>query len=231
MTRLTAAAVAGLALLLSHGCRCRAAALHGSYRRDDGERPSDVGRVRHGRAAIGRPACTERRAGSVAAGATGRASAAVSTRACRSLAHRSFATRTPAWRNPSSARCRRPSRSTRVRHLPRQRRNGRSSKSAGGTGDTAAPDRVDDPADRRRRAPPCLHHSRIGVRQRCFASSSTPTLAPNCCASPSCRRSRPIGTGRGLIGDTKKLSVRSLAGAFVADDRLRPPSLTDLRHA
>ena len=34
-----------------------------------------------------------------------------------------------------------------------------------------------------------------------------------------------IGTGRGLIGDTKKLSVRSLAGAFVADDRLRPPTL------
>jgi bacillolysin len=34
-----------------------------------------------------------------------------------------------------------------------------------------------------------------------------------------------IGTGRGLVGDTKKLSVRSLAGGFVADDRLRPPSL------
>ena len=34
-----------------------------------------------------------------------------------------------------------------------------------------------------------------------------------------------IGTGRGLVGDTKKLSVRSTAGAFVADDRLRPPSL------
>ena len=34
-----------------------------------------------------------------------------------------------------------------------------------------------------------------------------------------------IGTGRGLVGDTKKLSVRSLAGAFVADDRLRPPAL------
>ena len=34
-----------------------------------------------------------------------------------------------------------------------------------------------------------------------------------------------VGTGRGLVGDTKKLSVRSTAGAFVADDRLRPPSL------
>ena len=35
-----------------------------------------------------------------------------------------------------------------------------------------------------------------------------------------------VGTGRGLVGDTKKMSVRSQAGAFVADDRLRPPSLT-----
>ena len=34
-----------------------------------------------------------------------------------------------------------------------------------------------------------------------------------------------VGTGRGLVGDTKKMSTRPLAGAFVADDRLRPPSL------
>ena len=34
-----------------------------------------------------------------------------------------------------------------------------------------------------------------------------------------------VGTGRGLVGDTKKLSVRSMSGAFVTDDRLRPPSL------
>jgi thermolysin len=41
-----------------------------------------------------------------------------------------------------------------------------------------------------------------------------------------------VGTGRGLVGDTKKLSVRSAAGAFLADDRLRPPSLTtyDMRN-
>jgi bacillolysin len=40
-----------------------------------------------------------------------------------------------------------------------------------------------------------------------------------------------IGTGQGLVGGLKKLSVRSQAGAFVADDRLRPPLLTtyDLR--
>src|SRR5262245_22823475 len=40
-----------------------------------------------------------------------------------------------------------------------------------------------------------------------------------------------IGTGQGLVGGTKKLSVRSSAGAFVTDDRLRPPLLTtyDLR--
>jgi thermolysin len=40
-----------------------------------------------------------------------------------------------------------------------------------------------------------------------------------------------IGTGRGVIGDTKKMSVLRQAGAFVADDQLRPPVLTtfDLR--
>ena len=35
-----------------------------------------------------------------------------------------------------------------------------------------------------------------------------------------------VGTGVGLIGDTKKLSVAQQAGQYVADDRLRPPSLT-----
>jgi bacillolysin len=34
-----------------------------------------------------------------------------------------------------------------------------------------------------------------------------------------------VGTGRGLVGDTKKLSVRNVASAFVTDDGLRPPSL------
>jgi bacillolysin len=34
-----------------------------------------------------------------------------------------------------------------------------------------------------------------------------------------------IGTGRGTIGDTKKMSVVLQAGAYVADDRLRPPVL------
>ena len=34
-----------------------------------------------------------------------------------------------------------------------------------------------------------------------------------------------IGSGRGLVGDTKKMSVRPQAGAFVTDDRLRPPVL------
>ncbi|MET0215239.1 MAG: M4 family metallopeptidase [Vicinamibacterales bacterium] len=40
-----------------------------------------------------------------------------------------------------------------------------------------------------------------------------------------------VGTGRGVIGDTKKLSVLRLAGTYVADDQLRPPVLTtfDLR--
>jgi Zn-dependent metalloprotease len=35
-----------------------------------------------------------------------------------------------------------------------------------------------------------------------------------------------IGTGQGLVGGTKKLSMRSQGGTFVADDRLRPPLLT-----
>jgi Zn-dependent metalloprotease len=40
-----------------------------------------------------------------------------------------------------------------------------------------------------------------------------------------------VGTGQGLVGGPKKMSVRPQAGAFVADDRLRPPVLTtyDLR--
>ena len=35
-----------------------------------------------------------------------------------------------------------------------------------------------------------------------------------------------VGTGRGLLGDTKKLSVIRQAGAYFADDQLRPPDLT-----
>jgi bacillolysin len=41
-----------------------------------------------------------------------------------------------------------------------------------------------------------------------------------------------IGTGRGLVGDTKKMSVRLQAGVYKADDALRPPVLTtfDMRN-
>jgi thermolysin len=35
-----------------------------------------------------------------------------------------------------------------------------------------------------------------------------------------------IGTGQGLVGGTKKMSVRPQGAAFVTDDRLRPPVLT-----
>lgn len=35
-----------------------------------------------------------------------------------------------------------------------------------------------------------------------------------------------VGTGTGLVGGVKKMSVRSLTGSFVTDDRLRPPVLT-----
>jgi len=40
-----------------------------------------------------------------------------------------------------------------------------------------------------------------------------------------------VGTGRGVLGDTKKLSVLQQAGAYFADDQHRPPDLTtyDLR--
>jgi bacillolysin len=40
------------------------------------------------------------------------------------------------------------------------------------------------------------------------------------------QRQSAIGTGRGVIGDTKKMSVALQGGAYVADDRLRPPLLT-----
>jgi len=41
-----------------------------------------------------------------------------------------------------------------------------------------------------------------------------------------------VGTGRGVVGDMKKMSVRPSGGTFVADDRLRPPVLTtfDMRN-
>ncbi|HEY7188410.1 MAG TPA: M4 family metallopeptidase [Vicinamibacterales bacterium] len=35
-----------------------------------------------------------------------------------------------------------------------------------------------------------------------------------------------VGTGRGLLGDEKKLSVTQQAGGYFADDQLRPPDLT-----
>ena len=34
-----------------------------------------------------------------------------------------------------------------------------------------------------------------------------------------------VGTGRGVVGDTKKMSVVRQGGAFLADDQLRPPVL------
>jgi bacillolysin len=35
-----------------------------------------------------------------------------------------------------------------------------------------------------------------------------------------------VGTGQGLVGGLKKMSVRPQAGSFVTDDKLRPPQLT-----
>jgi Zn-dependent metalloprotease len=39
------------------------------------------------------------------------------------------------------------------------------------------------------------------------------------------RRQSAVGTGTGVLGDTKKMSVTSSSGAFFADDALRPPRL------
>ena len=58
------------------------------------------------------------------------------------------------------------------------------------------------------------------------ASSSTRDPAPSCCATPRIQKQAAVGTGRGVIGDTKKMSVLRQAGAYVADDQLRPPVLT-----
>ena len=48
----------------------------------------------------------------------------------------------------------------------------------------------------------------------------------------SIRKQSSVGTGRGVIGDTKKLAVRLQAGLYLADDLLRPPVLTtfDMRN-
>jgi len=41
----------------------------------------------------------------------------------------------------------------------------------------------------------------------------------------SIRKQASIGTGRGVIGDTKKMSVRLQGGVYLADDPIRPPVL------
>ena len=40
-----------------------------------------------------------------------------------------------------------------------------------------------------------------------------------------------VGTGTGVLGDTKKISTSSMSGRFVADDPLRPADAGDVRHA
>ena len=48
----------------------------------------------------------------------------------------------------------------------------------------------------------------------------------------SIRKQSSVGSGRGVIGDTKKLALRLQAGVYLADDLLRPPVLTtfDMRN-
>jgi Zn-dependent metalloprotease len=39
------------------------------------------------------------------------------------------------------------------------------------------------------------------------------------------RQTSVVGSGTGVLGDTKKISISSQSGTFVATDRLRPPAL------
>ncbi len=39
------------------------------------------------------------------------------------------------------------------------------------------------------------------------------------------RQTAAVGTGTGVLGDTKKISTTSVSGRFIADDALRPPTL------
>ena len=39
------------------------------------------------------------------------------------------------------------------------------------------------------------------------------------------RQTAAVGTGTGVLGDTKKISASSVSGRFIADDSLRPPTL------
>ena len=65
----------------------------------------------------------------------------------------------------------------------------------------------------------------------CFACSSTLRPALNLCGLSEIHTQAAVGTGRGVLGDTKKLSVFRQGSTFLADDQHRPPILTtfDLR--
>ena len=39
------------------------------------------------------------------------------------------------------------------------------------------------------------------------------------------KQTAAVGTGTGVLGDTKKISTSSVSGRFMADDALRPPTL------
>ena len=53
------------------------------------------------------------------------------------------------------------------------------------------------------------------MRGRARSSTSTTT----------CKRQSAVGTGTGVLGDTKKLSTQLQSGRYVTDDKLRPPTL------
>ena len=195
MTRLTAAAVAAAAFLCSMDV---GVAQQPSMVRIAATTVNDLrtwDRVRHG-SSCGRAIC--------ARGASSRTrrcrrdwsnGCSSITRACRSSERRSSATRTPALRNPSSARCPRASRWTRVPRWPPAAERAIDGCS-GRRRDAAAPDRTDHPADGGRRTASGVQRGRRNARRSSSACSSTRTPARNCCgiselADAVSRRHRP----------------------------------------
>ncbi|HXW05399.1 MAG TPA: M4 family metallopeptidase [Vicinamibacterales bacterium] len=62
--------------------------------------------------------------------------------------------------------------------------------------------------------------SRRGIHQQ-FVDAQTGTLL----LEYSDMKSQTVGRGRGVLGDSKKISITAAGGRFTADDGLRPPSL------
>ena len=75
---------------------------------------------------------------------------------------------------------------------------------------TAAPDRTDHPSDGRQRASPGLRHGRLLVARSVFRLFIDANTGAELLRFSELQTQSAVGTGRGLVGDTKKLSVRPL---------------------